>query len=312
MIVIRHFEEKVDWLFARGKIMGTSHLCVGQEAIAVGACAALRTEDYITSNHRGHGHFIAKGGDPKKIMAEIFGKATGYCKGKGGTQHMCCTEVGHLGSNGITGGQIPIATGIAFAIKYNRESKVVICFLGDGATNQGIFHEALNMAALWKLPVVYVCENNRYAMSTPVQEGLSVEHIAERAAGYGMPGLIVDGNDPLAIKETVVRAVELAREGKGPSLVEAKTYRLLGHSKSDPRQYRTKEEEKAAWKNEPIRRFVDFLKKQKAIGDDELKKIEADVQAEIEAAVEYAENSPLPGLEVAFEDIFVYSNEAAQ
>ncbi len=305
MLRIRFFEEKVGWLFTRGKILGTSHLCTGQEAVATGACAALGSKDLITSNHRGHGHFIAKGGDTKKIMAEIFGKSGGYCKGKGGTQHMFCAELGHMGSNGITGGQIPVATGIAFAIKYREEKNAVLCFLGDGATNQGTFHESLNMASIWKLPIVYLCENNLYAMSTHVARSIAIENISDRAASYGIPGQIVDGNDVLAVKETVSVAVDRAKKGMGPSLIEAKTYRLGGHSKSDLCSYRTRDEEKDAWDREPIKLFEEKLVKEKLLTAAEIKDIELEIKNEIEAAVEFAEKSPIPGPDVAFEDLVV-------
>jgi pyruvate dehydrogenase E1 component alpha subunit len=309
MLCIRLFEEKVNWLFARGKILGTSHLYIGQEAVAVGSCAALAPEDYIVSNHRGHGHLIAKGGAPKRIMAEIFGKVTGYCKGKGGTQHMFCSEVGHMGSNGITGGQIPVATGIAFALKYSKKTQVVLCFLGDGATNQGTFHESLNMAGLWNLPIVYVCENNMYAMSTHVKDAVPVEHIADRAAAYGMPGTVVDGNDVLAVREAVEHAVQRARMGSGPSLVEAKTYRLLGHSKSDPRTYRTKEEERNAWANEPIKRYRAYLLENNILDEAQFLEIEQKIKKEIEDAVDFAEKSAYPQKDIAFEDMLIYSRE---
>jgi len=239
MLKIRRFEEKLNDLYAMGYIQGTIHLYIGQEAVSVGACAALKNHDYITSTHRGHGHFIAKGGDINRIMAEIWGLDEGYCAGRGGTQHMADFSIGHLGSNGITGGQIPIATGAALAIKMQGKEQVVLCFFGDGATNEGVFHESLNMGAVWKLPVVYICENNLYAMSTPVSNAFAIKDIATRATAYGMPGHIVDGMDVVDVKRVVDEAVNRARDGRGPTLVECKTYRFLGHSRSDTRAYRT-------------------------------------------------------------------------
>jgi pyruvate dehydrogenase E1 component alpha subunit len=294
MLLIRYFEERVEQLFARGLIFGTTHLYIGEEAVAVGACKAIREDDYITSTHRGHGHFIAKGGDPKRIMAELLGREEGYCKGRGGTQHMAELAIGHLGSNGITGGGIPIATGAALSIKLRRKEQVVVCFFGDGAANQGTFHESLNMASLWRLPVVYVCENNLYGMSTHVKAACSSPTIAGRAQSYNMPGVQVDGNDVLEVKQVVERAVERARMGEGPTLVECQTYRFRGHSKSDKCVYRTQEEENYWKERGPIKRFNEFLIKEGILLESEIKSIEEEARLLIDEAVEYAMKSPFP------------------
>lgn len=294
MWVIRHFEEALDDLFGRGLVRGTCHLCVGQEAAAVGACAALRPDDQINSTHRGHGHFIAKGGDPKRMMAELFGRATGYAGGRGGSQHMAGWAVGFLGSNGITGGGIPVATGAALSAKYLGTGRVVVSFFGDGATAQGAFHEALNMGSLWRLPVVYLCENNLYAMSTPLRQHSAVDSIAARAAAYAMPGVEVDGNDLLAVKACVSAAAERARCGHGPTLIDCRTYRFLGHSKSDKREYRTAEEEQAARDRDPILLFQRELLRRDDVTEADIRGAEAEARAVIDDAIEFARNSPEP------------------
>ncbi|MCX7591767.1 MAG: thiamine pyrophosphate-dependent dehydrogenase E1 component subunit alpha, partial [Kiritimatiellae bacterium] len=252
MLIIRYFEEQVETLFAKGLIKGTAHPATGQEAVAVGVCSVLRRTDYVTSTHRGHGHFIAKGGDPARIMAELFGKATGYSGGRGGSQLMADYSLGFLGANGITGGSIPFATGIALASKLRHTDRVTVCFFGDGASNQGTFHESLNMAGLWRLPIVYICENNMYAMSTPVHQAMAIRDIATRAASYGFSGEVVDGNNFFAVREATRRACLRARRGGGPTLLECKTYRLSGHSRGDPGLYRSPNEVKEAWRNDPI------------------------------------------------------------
>lgn len=259
MLLIRRFEEKVDHLFAAGELRGTSHLSAGQEAVAVGVCAALQPDDYLTSTHRGHGHFLARGADPYRLMAELFGKEPGYSQGRGGTQHVADFSRNFLGMNGITGGMIPIATGAAFSARYRGSAQLAVAFFGDGASNQGAFHESLNMAAIWQLPVIYLCENNGYAMSSPARRMISVPDIAARAAGYGIPGVVVDGNDVLAVREVTAAAAERARAGGGPTLIEAKTYRILGHSRGDLRVYRTREEEAEWARRDPIIRFRDHL-----------------------------------------------------
>ena len=252
---IRRFEEAVDDLFARGLMHGTMHLSIGQEASATGTCSALRDDDAITSTHRGHGHCIAKGADLERMMAELLAKETGYCRGRGGSMHIADVATGNLGANGIVAGGIPIAAGAGLAYRLRGLDRVVVSFFGDGAANEGAFHEAVNLAAIWKLPVVFLCENNKYGMSFSTEKSFAIENIAERAAGYGIPGVTVDGNDVEAVHQTVGNAVARARQGEGPTLVESVTYRWKGHSKSDKNLYRTKEEI-AEWRErDPILRF---------------------------------------------------------
>jgi TPP-dependent pyruvate/acetoin dehydrogenase alpha subunit len=300
----RVFEERVLKLVSDGSIRGTTHPYVGQEAVAVGACLALRPDDLVISTHRGHGHLLAKGGDPKRLMAELFGKATGYGGGKGGTQHMADFAIGHLGSNGITGGGIPIGTGAALSAQMRGSGQVVAVFFGDGATNQGTFHESLNLAALWRLPAVYVCENNLYAMSTPHHEACAIEHIADRAAAYGMPGVRADGMDVLAVAAAMRPAVERARAGRGPTLIECKTYRFLGHSKSDQRVYRSREEE-ATWRDrDPIARLRAAVLEQALVSSAELDAIARDAVAVVDEAVTFAQSSPFPELQDVTAGVF--------
>jgi TPP-dependent pyruvate/acetoin dehydrogenase alpha subunit len=294
MLTIRYFEEKVEELFSRGLIGGTTHPASGQEAVAVGACAALDKNDYVTSTHRGHGHMIARGGDPKRIMAELYGKETGYSRGRGGSQLMMDLSLGFLGSNGITGGGIPIATGAALSSKQRKSGQVTLCFFGDGASNQGTFHESLNMAGLWKLPVVYLCENNLYAMSTPVAQAVPIPHIADRAASYGFPGQVVDGNDVLAVYEAVSAACARARRMQGPTLLECKTYRFSGHSRGDPRKYRTAEEE-AMWRDKgPLMRCKAELKRRGLLAGREDQTLKRDAKRLVAEAVAFAKKSPYP------------------
>lgn len=255
MWTIRRFEEAVDDLFARGLMHGTMHLSIGQEASATGSCLPLRADDAITSTHRGHGHCIAKGADLTRMMAELLAKETGYCRGRGGSMHIADVATGNLGANGIVAGGIPIAAGAALAYQLRGEDRVVACFFGDGAANEGAFHEAVNLAAIWKLPVVFICENNKYGMSFSTEKSMAIEHISERAAGYGIPGVTVDGNDVVAVHDAVEAAVARARAGEGPTLVENVTYRWKGHSKSDKNLYRTKEEISDWRDRDPIVRF---------------------------------------------------------
>jgi len=309
LVLTRSFEERVLKLVSDGSIRGTTHPYVGQEAVAVGACLALRSDDWVVSTHRGHGHLLAKGGDPNRLMAELFGKATGYGGGKGGTQHMADFAVGHLGSNGITGGGLPIGTGAALSAQMRASGQVVAVFFGDGAANQGTFHESLNLAGLWRLPAVYVCENNLYAMSTPVSDACAVEHIAERATGYGMPGVRVDGMDTLAVAAAMRTAVERARNGRGPTLLECKTYRFLGHSKSDQRVYRQRDEE-AAWRGrDPIARFRAAMHEQGVLGAGELDAIAHDAVAAVDAAVDFAQRSPFPDRTALTRGVFAAAPE---
>jgi len=295
---IRLFEMRVDALFGQGLLDGTTHLAAGQEATAVGACAALGRNDYVVSNHRGHGHLLARGGDPKRIMAELMGKRTGYCAGRGGSQHMCAPEIGFLGTNGITGGGLPIATGAAFGIKYRDERRAVLCFFGDGASNQGTFHESLNMAAIWDLPVVFLCENNLYGMSTHVSRVVPLSDVADRAAAYAIPSTVVDGMDVEAVHNATLAAVDQARDGGGPTLIEAKTYRFLGHSKSDRRIYRSRREETGWAEKDPIVRLRTLLVAQ-GVSDTELDEIRAEEGEAVEEAVTFARESAFAPLDSA-------------
>ncbi len=305
MWLIRLFDEKVDEFFAKGLIHGTTHLCVGQEATAAGACAVLEERDKITSTHRGHGHCIAKGAEVNRMMAELFGRETGYCKGKGGSMHIADLDKGNLGANGIVGGGIPIAVGAALTSKMKQLDYVTISFFGDGATNEGSFHEAINMASIWKLPVVFFCENNQYGMSGSVKEMINIENIAERAAAYGIPGVVVDGNDIFAVMQATDEAVKRARNGEGPTLIEAKTYRYKGHSKSDAKKYRTREEE-MEWRNErdAIVRMKNALVAEGVFTEEQADAIEQQARTEIEQAVEFAEKSPMPSIDTLLEDVF--------
>jgi len=305
MWLVRYFDEKVDEFFAKGMIHGTTHLCVGEEATAVGACGVLEERDKITSTHRGHGHCIAKGADVNRMMAELFGRATGYCKGKGGSMHIADVEKGNLGANGIVGGGIPIAVGAALTAKMKKLGYVVLCFFGDGASNEGSFHESLNLAAIWNLPVVFFCENNQYGMSGPVKEMVPIENIADRAASYGMPGKVIDGNDLIEVLNVTYEAVQRARNGEGPTLIEAKTYRYKGHSKSDAKKYRTREEE-MEWrtKRDPIDRFGRYLAEAGILDAEKQEQIRIAAWQAIEDAVKYAENSPMPAIETVTEDVY--------
>lgn len=304
MLEIRHFELEVDRLFKANMIWGTCHLSVGEEASAVGSIGALEESDMITSTHRGHGHCLAKGGELPGMFAELLGKETGYCRGRGGSMHIADLKKGNLGANGIVGGGIPIATGAALASKMKKDGKVTLCFFGDGAANQGCFHESVNFASVNKLPIVYICENNLYGMSVPFSKASSVENIADRAAAYSMPGAIVDGNDVEAVYEAVKKAVERARRGEGPSLIENKTYRWLGHSKSDANVYRTKEEIEE-WKQKcPIKRYRQKLINTGTASAEELDKIEKEVEKAIQDAIEYAKNSPEPSVKDIMDGVY--------
>jgi acetoin:2,6-dichlorophenolindophenol oxidoreductase subunit alpha len=305
MWVVRYFDEKVDEFFAKGLIHGTTHLCVGQEGTAVGACAVLEEKDKITSTHRGHGHCIAKGAETSRMMAELFGRETGYCKGKGGSMHIADVEKGNLGANGIVGGGLPIAAGAALTSKMKNLGYVVLCFFGDGASNEGSFHEALNLASIWQLPVVFFCENNQYGMSGPAKEMIGIEHIADRSKSYGIPGIVVEGNDIFEVMRVTKDAVDRARAGAGPTLIEAKTYRWKGHSKSDAKKYRTREEE-TYWKNEkdPIVFMEQKLMEEQIASKEELEQLRQRAYEEIEAAVKFAEESPMPSLDALEQDVY--------
>lgn len=304
MLRIRVFEERVRKEFAAGHIPGFVHLYSGEEAVAVGACANLSADDYITSTHRGHGHLIAKGGRTDRMMAELFGKATGYNKGKGGSMHIADTELGILGANGIVGAGIPIAGGAALSAQMRETEQVTICFLGDGATNRGTFHESVNLAACWSLPVVYVIENNQYAESTAIRNACKIANLADRASGYGIPGMATDGNDVLAVYETVGEAVARARKGEGPTIVECKTYRWHGHYEGDTITYRTDKEVEEWKKRDPIPRFRKHLIDQRVLTEAGADKIEQEINEEIEAAVKYAEESPPPAPQTTLEGVY--------
>ena len=304
MYRIRQFESKLQQFFADGKIPGFVHLYLGEEAVAAGACAALEKEDYITSTHRGHGHLIAKGGDLKKMMAEIYGKSTGYCKGKGGSMHIADVDLGILGANGIVGGGGPIAAGAGMAIQYRGDSQVAVCFFGDGASNQGTIQEALNLASAWQLPVVFVNENNGYGISCHISKSMAITDIADRAAGYDMPGVIVDGNDVIAVHEAISAAVDRARKGEGPSLVECKTYRWRGHFEGDACTYREPGELEDWVKKDPIPRFAQKMLDDKILTQKELDQLHADIDTELKEAIAFAEESPLPEPADMFEDIY--------
>ncbi len=292
MWTIRRFEEAVDDLFGRGLMHGTMHLSIGQEASATGACLALRPNDAITSTHRGHGHCIAKGADLTRMMAELLAKETGYCRGRGGSMHIADVATGNLGANGIVAGGIPIATGAALAYQLRKEDRVVACFFGDGAANEGAFHEAVNLAAIWKLPVVFICENNKYGMSFSTEKSFAIENISERAAAYGIPGVTVDGNDIEAVHTAVRTAVDRARAGDGPTLVESLTYRWKGHSKSDKNLYRTKEEISEWRDKDPILRFEARIRELGVLTEDEIETVRTQALEDMRTAVRTANSAP--------------------
>jgi pyruvate dehydrogenase E1 component alpha subunit len=304
MLTIRRFEERCNYLYMQGRIPSTLHLYIGQEAVAVGVCANLLDSDWVASTHRPHGHAIAKGVSLRSIMAELFARETGCCKGKGGSMHVGDMRVGMFPAIAIVGGGIPVATGAALACKRLGNGGVAVSFFGEGATNEGAFHEALNMAALWRLPAIFVCENNLYAASTPVASAFREPDVAGRADAYGMPGEVVDGNDVEAVYEVAGRAIARAREGGGPTLLECKTYRLCGHSRSDPRTYRSKDEEAEWATRDPIQRMGEQLKAAGLASDESLAEIEAEVAAAIDDAVTFADESPAPQAEEALEDVF--------
>jgi pyruvate dehydrogenase E1 component alpha subunit len=305
MLMIRNFEDKLHELFAAGKLPGFVHLYAGEEAVAVGVCAALRDDDFITSTHRGHGHCIAKGVDVHGMMAELYGKATGVCKGKGGSMHIADMDKGMLGANGIVGGGPPLACGPALMAKVKKTRQVAACFFGDGASNQGTFHEALNLASVWKLPVLFVCENNTYGQSTPTERSMNVKNVAERAAGYGVPGVIVDGMDFFAVYAKAAEAVERARGGQGPTLIEAKTYRYYGHFEGDSMNYRTREEEQSYRQRDALVIFKGKVTGEKLLAATELEAVEKKVQAAIDDAIAFAEASPFPEPEECLTDVYV-------
>lgn len=304
MLRIRCFEETVEQLFREGRIRGTAHTAIGQEAVAVGACAGLADGDLLTSTHRGHAHLIARGGDPRRMMAELFGRATGYSRGRGGSQMMADRTLGFMGGNGITGGALPLAAGLALHAQLRNTHAVTVCFFGDGAANQGTFHETLNLSALWGLPVVFICENNGYAMSMPVALGTAGGAIAPRAAAYGIPGITVDGNDLHAVRDAAAEAVSRARRGNGPTLMECRTYRLSGHSRGDPRVYRRREEEAEAREREPIGRLLRLMRQHGRLDDEREKAMRARIETEIETCVRQAEADPPPAAATLTEGVW--------
>ena len=304
MLLIRGFEERVRDLFTAGALRGAGHFYIGEEAVAVGSCLALRPDDYITSTHRGHGHCIAKGGDVRRMMAELFGRETGYCRGRGGSMHIAALDLGMLGANGIVGGSIPLAVGAALSSHLRGTQQVAGCFFGDGAANQGAFHEAINLAAIWKLPVVLICENNRFNEHTPYRQTTPIEDVAVRATAYAIPGVIVDGMDPLAVYAAVGEAAARARRGDGPSLLECKTYRFEGHSVGDPAQYRTDEEVESWRQRDPIPAFRGLLLADGRVRESALAEEEEAAQAMVEEAVRFAEDSPPPDPAALSEGMF--------
>ena len=304
MKLIRYFEEQTIYYFRNGFIPGWLHNCIGQEAAAVGACLTLNKDDYITSTHRGHGHCIAKGADLKKMMAELFGKEAGYCRGKGGSMHISDASIGMLGANGIVGGGIPIATGAGIASNYLKNKRVCLCFFSDGASNQGSFHESLNLASVWNLPVIYLCENNQYALATSQKIHQNIEDIAVRAESYNIHGIVCDGNDVIDVYEKVLEAVNRARNSEGPTLIEAKTYRIKGHYEGDPELYRSKEEVNKWIKRDPIKKFSSYLLRENIFNRSELEQIGKEIKKEVDKAIEFAKKSPIPADETSLEDVF--------
>ena len=301
---IRRFEEAAEDSYVRGLSYGTMHLSIGQEATAVGACMPLADSDCITSTHRGHGHCIAKGAELKPMFAEFLGREGGYCKGRGGSMHIAEPAKGNLGANGIVGGGLPIAVGAALTAKKRRSGAVALAFFGDGANNEGAFHEALNLAAIWKLPVVFVCENNQYAMSTAMAHATAVANVADRAAGYGIPGVMVDGNDFAAVAEAAFRATERARAGEGPTLIEAKTYRTRGHSRSDRNRYRSREEIEEWKARDPIARFEAEIIALGFATEASVAAIGAEVAEEMSQAAAEANASPWPAVADVMRDVY--------
>ena len=304
MVRIRTFEERVSREFAAANIPGFVHLYIGEEAIATGVCANLRTNDYITSTHRGHGHLIAKGGKVNEMMAELYGKKTGYCKGKGGSMHIANTDIGILGANGIVGAGITLAGGAAISAQMRGTDQVVICFLGDGASNRGTFHEGVNLAACWNLPVIYIIENNLYAEKTRFSDTCKARNVADRASAFGIPGITVDGNDVIAVYEAAGKAIARAKKGEGPTLMECKTYRWHGHYEGDAQKYKSKEEVEEWIKKDPIPAFRKRLFEMGVLTEKDVNRVNQEINEQIEEAVKFAEESPLPAPEEALTDVF--------
>ena len=312
MLLIRRFEEKSAEAYSMGKIGGFCHLYIGQEAVAVGAISAIRKDDYVLTSYRDHGQAIAKGMSPDAVMAELFGKAGGCSQGKGGSMHLFDKEIGFLGGHAIVGGQIPLATGVAFATKYQGTDQVTLCFFGEAAVNQGAFHESFNMAQLWKLPCIYICENNQYGMGTSLQRAMSLHDISQKAYAYEMASEFVDGMDVLAVREATARAVERARKDYLPTLIEVRTYRFMGHSMSDPGNYRTRAEIEKYQERDPLKVFAATLREEKIISEKDYEAMEKQVQADVEHALRFADESPLPLPEKLYTDVYANPIEPGQ
>lgn len=304
MKTIRHFEETVEKLIKQDLIFGSVHFYIGQEAIAAGVCSCLKKQDYILTSHRCHGQCIAKGMDLKKMMAELMGKQTGYCSGKGGSMHLVDPGSGMMGANGIVGGGIAIATGMGYACKNFEDGKIVVSFFGDGAINTGSFHESLNLASVWKLPMIFVCENNQYAISMDVKRSTPIKDLSERAKSYGIDGYSIDGNDVFEVIGTTRECIESIKKGRGPSLVICNTYRQKGHSIHDPRIYRTKKEEDSWKKKDPIKKFEKILMAEDILDKGAVARIELEISEEMDSAVDFAKKSPKPRLEELYRGVY--------
>jgi pyruvate dehydrogenase E1 component alpha subunit len=304
MLLIRRFEEQTVKFYLNGQIRGSLHPCLGQEATAVGACAALRRDDYITCTYRGHGQSLAKGLDPKAAMAELLGRKTGCSQGKGGSMHFTDPDIGLLGENAIVGAGAPIAVGAALTARLDQTDRVAMTFFGDGAVNQGAFHEAMNLAAVWELPIIFFCENNLYSEMTPIKDMVKVDQLADRAAAYGMAAVTVDGYDPIAVYEVTAEAVARARRGEGPTFIEAMTYRLFGHMVGDNEPYRTKEEVERWRQRDPITTFPQRLKEEFGVSEEEIQAIQAEVEAEMAEINQFALESPWPDPSEVSTDVF--------
>jgi len=304
MLLVRRFEEKAAEIYSAGKIGGFCHLYIGQEAVAIGSISAIRKDDYVLTSYREHAHAIAKGMSPESVMAELYGKATGCSQGKGGSMHMFDNEVNFLGGHAIVGGQIPLATGVAFATKYKGTDQVTLCYFGEAAVNQGAFHESLNIAQLWKLPCIYICENNQYGMGTSLARAMSSHDISQKACAYDIASEFVDGMDVLAVREATMRAVERARKKYLPTLLEVRTYRFMGHSMSDPGNYRTRAEIEQHQERDPLKLFSASLKEEGVLSDSEFQKIEAEVKEQVEKSVRFAEESPFPDPKELYTDVY--------
>jgi len=304
MLLIRRFEEKCAESYSLGKIGGFCHLYIGQEAVGVGAISALRPDDYVLTSYREHGQAIAKGISPDAVMAELYGKATGCSHGKGGSMHLFDANLNFLGGHAIVGGQIPLATGVAFASKYKETDQVTVCFFGEAAVNQGAFHESLNMAQLWKLPCIYICENNKYGMGTSLERAMSLQNISEKACAYELESEYVDGMDVLAMRHATQRAVKRAREQSAPTLIEARTYRFMGHSMSDPGKYRTRAEIEKYQERDPIKLFTATLIENDILTDKGIEELEAEIKEEVEQAARFAEDSPEPEPEELYTNVY--------